>query len=209
MIAPMPTLLKFSRTIDWLNNHIGRLAYWLILVAVLVSAGNAVSRSLFDASSNAWLELQWVLFSGVFLLCGGYALLHNAHVRIDVVYVRWSRRTQLWIDIFGTVFFLLPMAMLILALSWPVFLTALHTLETSSNSGGLIVWPARLLMPSGFLLLSLQGVSELIKRVAILRGIIADPALHDDAKSAEEALADSILAGRQEKNTASPSQQTS
>ena len=192
----MPTLLKISRAIDWLNNHVGKLAYWLILVAVLVSAGNAISRSLFDASSNAWLELQWVLVAGVFLLCGGYALLHNAHVRIDVIYVRWSRRTQLWIDILGTVFFLLPMSILILVLSWPVFLTALHTLEASSNAGGLIVWPARLLVPTGFLLLSLQGISELIKRVAILRGILPDPALQEEGKSAEEALADSILASR-------------
>ena len=175
----MQALLKISQLIDSLNNRIGRLAYWLTLAAVLVSSGNAVIRSLFDKSSNAWLELQWYLFSAVFLLCGGYALLHNAHVRIDVIYTRWSRRTQLWIDIFGTLFFLLPMAVLIMVLSWPVFINAYVGNEVSSNAGGLVIWPARLLLPIGFFLLTLQGISELIKRIAILRGLIPDPTLDD------------------------------
>ena len=192
----MPTLLKLSHLIDGLNERIGKLAYWLVLAAVLVSAGNATSRSVFDSSSNAWLELQWVLFSAVFLLCGGYALLHQSHVRIDVVYSRWSRRTQLWIDIFGTVFFLLPMAILILVLSWPVFMHAYASNETSANAGGLIIWPARLLMPVGFFLLTAQGFSELIKRIAILRGVMPDPTLAGDGMSAEEELAKAILSAR-------------
>ena len=193
----MPALLKISQLIDRLNNRIGRLAYWLTLAAVLVSSGNAVIRSLFDISSNAWLELQWYLFSGVFLLCGGYALLHNAHVRIDVVYTRWSRRTQLWIDILGTLFFLLPMAVLIMVLSWPVFINAYVGNEMSSNSGGLVIWPARLLLPIGFFLLTLQGISELIKRIAILRGLIPDQTLDEAGISAEEELAQAILEARE------------
>ena len=193
----MSVLLKISQLIDSLNNRIGRLAYWLTLAAVLVSSGNAVIRSLFDKSSNAWLELQWYLFSAVFLLCGGYALLHNAHVRIDVIYTRWSRRTQLWIDICGTLLFLLPMAVLIMVLSWPVFINAYVSNEVSSNSGGLVVWPARLLLPIGFFLLTLQGISELIKRIAVLRGLIPDPTLDEDGISDEEALAQAILAARE------------
>ena len=198
----MPTLLKLSHLIDGLNERIGKLAYWLVLAAVLVSAGNATSRSLFELSSNAWLELQWVLFSAVFLLCGGYALLHQSHVRIDVVYSRWSRRTQLWIDIFGTVFFLLPMAILILVLSWPVFMHAYASNETSANAGGLIIWPARLLMPVGFFLLTAQGFSELIKRIAILRGVMPDPTLAGDGMSAEEELAKAILSARNDQTPA-------
>lgn len=189
----MHALLKLSRFIDGLNDRVGKLASWLILAAVLVSSGNAIIRSLFDKSSNGWLELQWVLFSAVFLLCGGYALLHHAHVRIDVVYTRWSRRTQLWIDMVGTVFFLLPMAILIMVLSWPVFINAYMSHEISANAGGLVIWPARLLVPIGFLLLTLQGLSELIKRIAILRGLLPDPAL-DHSLSAEEELAQAILA---------------
>ncbi len=189
----MHALMKLSRAIDGLNDRVGKLASWLILAAVLVSSGNAIIRSLFDKSSNGWLELQWVLFSAVFLLCGGYALLHHAHVRIDVVYTRWSRRTQLWIDMVGTVFFLLPMAILIMVLSWPVFINAYMSHEISANAGGLVIWPARLLVPIGFLLLTLQGLSELIKRIAILRGLLPDPAL-DHSLSAEEELAQAILA---------------
>jgi TRAP-type mannitol/chloroaromatic compound transport system permease small subunit len=163
----------------------------------LVSSGNATVRYLFDTSSNAWLELQWYLFSAVFLLCGGYALLHGSHVRIDVVYGRWSRRTQLWIDVFGTVVFLLPMAILILYLSWPVFMNAFMNKEVSSNAGGLIVWPARLLLPVGFFLLVLQGISELIKRLAILQGLLPDPTLEETGPSAEEELAQAIKEARE------------
>ena len=171
----MKLLLALSRAIDALNERVGRVVLWLVLVMALVSAANAVSRYLLNASSNAWLELQWYLFAAVFLLCAGYTLLHNEHIRIDVVSSRLSRRTQVWIDIFGTVFFLLPMSAFILWLSWPVFVNAWVSLEMSSNAGGLIRWPARLLVPAGFCLLTLQGVSELIKRVAFLKGLIPDP----------------------------------
>ena len=171
----MQLLLRISRAIDALNERIGRLVLWLILVMVLVSSANAVSRYLLNVSSNAFLELQWYLFATVFLLCAGYTLLHNEHIRIDVVSSRLTRRTRIWIDIFGTVFFLLPMTTLILWLSWPVFVNAWVSGEISSNAGGLIRWPARLLVPAGFLLLALQGVSELIKRIAYLRGLIPDP----------------------------------
>ena len=193
----MQALLKFSRLVDGINDRVGKLAYWLTLAAVLVSSINALIRHTFDTSSNAWLELQWYLFSGVFLLCGGYALLHHAHVRIDVVYSRWSRRTQLFIDIFGHVFFLMPMTLLILYLSWPVFVSAYVGNEVSSNAGGLVIWPARLLLPVGFFLLALQGISELVKSIAVLRGLIPDPALEDSGPTAEEELAQAIEAARE------------
>lgn len=168
-------LLALSRLIDALNERVGRLVYWLVLAAVLVSAGNAVFRYLFNLSSNAWLEIQWYLFSAVFLLCAGYTLLHNEHIRIDVIAVRLSKRAQTWIDIFGCVFFLLPMALVIMWLAWPVFMDAYIHHEISSNAGGLVRWPVKLLMPVGFLLLALQGMSELIKRIAFLLGLIPDP----------------------------------
>lgn len=187
----MQVLLRLSRFIDAITEFIGRGVYWLTLAAVLISAGNALIRYTFNSSSNAWLELQWYLFSAVFLLCGGYTLLHGQHVRIDVVYSRFSRRTQLYIDIFGTLFFLLPMAVLVMILSWPVFVNAYVGQEVSSNAGGLIVWPARLLLPVGFLLLTVQGISELIKRIAILQGLIPDPA-EDHGPTPEEELARAI-----------------
>ncbi len=188
----MQVLLKLSGWIDAITERIGKAAYWLTLIAVLVSSGNAMIRYAFNNSSNAWLELQWYLFSAVFLFCGGYALLHGSHVRIDVVYGRFSRRLQLWIDILGTIFFLMPMALLILYLSWPVFVNAYNQNEVSTNAGGLIIWPARLLLPVGFFLLSVQGISELIKRIAVLRGLIPDPALTEHGPSAEEELAREI-----------------
>jgi TRAP-type mannitol/chloroaromatic compound transport system permease small subunit len=172
----MKRLLVVSRAIDAINERVGRTVLWLVLCMALVSAGNAVSRYALNLSSNAWLELQWYLFAAVFLLCAGYTLLHNEHIRIDVVSSRLSRRTQVWIDIFGTVFFLLPMSIFIAWLSWPVFVNAWVSDEISSNAGGLIRWPARLLVPTGFFLLSLQGLSELIKRAAFLFGLIPDPA---------------------------------
>ncbi|HEU5282436.1 MAG TPA: TRAP transporter small permease subunit [Burkholderiales bacterium] len=171
----MNILLSVSRAIDALNERIGRVILWLVLAMVLVSSGNAVSRYLLNLSSNAWLELQWYLFAAVFLLCAGYALLHNEHIRIDVVSSHLSRRTQMWIDVFGTIFFLFPVAGTIMWLSWPIFVNAWVSSEMSSNAGGLIRWPARLMIPVGFFLLTLQGVSELIKRVAFLRGLIPDP----------------------------------
>jgi TRAP-type mannitol/chloroaromatic compound transport system permease small subunit len=177
----MKGLLALSRAIDALNARVGGLIYWLILAMVLVSAGNAISRYALNLASNAWLELQWYMFSAVFLLCAGYTLLHNEHIRIDVIASMWSRRTQAWIDIFGTLFFLLPMSIYIMWSSWPIFMNAWNSGEVSASAGGLIRWPARLLVPAGFFLLSLQGISELIKRIAYLQGLIPDPAeKHDD-----------------------------
>jgi len=172
----MRVLLALSRGIDALNERIGRVVLWLVLAMALLSSINAVSRYLFNRSSNAWLELQWYMFAAVFLLCAGYTLLHNEHIRIDVISSRFSPRTRAWVDIFGTLFFLLPMAILILKLSWPIFMNAWVSEEMSSNAGGLIRWPARALVPAGFFLLTLQGFSELIKRIAFLRGLISDPA---------------------------------
>lgn len=171
----MNQLLKLSRAIDWLNDRIGSALKWLVLAAVLVSAGNATSRYMLDIASNAWLELQWYLFSAVFLLCAGYTLRHNEHIRIDVVNSHLSTSTQMWIDVFGLVFFLIPMTVIIMWLSWPIFMNAYQTGEVSVNAGGLIRWPARLMVPVGFFLLLLQGISELIKRVAFLRGLIPNP----------------------------------
>jgi len=171
----MRVLLAFSRTVDALNDRLGRLVYWCVLVMVLVSAANASSRYALNLASNAWLELQWYLFAAVFLLCSGYTLLHNEHIRIDVIAARLSRRAQIWIDILGTVFFLLPVTGYITWLSWPIFINAWVSGEISMNAGGLIRWPVRLLVPVGFLLLTLQGLSELIKRIAYLRGLIPDP----------------------------------
>jgi TRAP-type mannitol/chloroaromatic compound transport system permease small subunit len=171
----MKALLGLSRAIDALNEQVGRLVYWCVLITVLVSAANASSRYALNIASNAWLELQWYLFAAVFLLCSGYTLLHNEHIRIDVVAAQLSRRGQVWIDVFGLLFFLLPMSLFIMWLSWPIFMNAWTSGEISGSAGGLIRWPARLLVPLGFFLLSLQGISELIKRIAYLRGLIDDP----------------------------------
>ena len=171
----MKPLLALSRAIDVVNERIGRLVYWCVLIMVLVSAANAISRYALSIASNAWLELQWYLFSAVFLLCSGYTLLHNEHIRIDVVAASLSRRKQIWIDIFGTAFFLLPIALYMMWSSWPVFMNAWTSGEISGSAGGLVRWPARLLVPVGFFLLTLQGISELIKRLAYLRGLIPDP----------------------------------
>ena len=194
----MKPLLALSRLIDALNERIGKLTYWLILAAVLISAGNAVVRYTFNMSSNAWLEIQWYLFSFVFLFCAGYTLLHNQHVRIDVISGQLSRRAQTWIDILGTLFFLLPMAITIMWLSWPVFVDAYRSSEVSTNAGGLSVWPGRLMLPVGFFLLVLQGFSELIKRIAFLRGLIPDPGEKDQAPTAEELLAEELRRQRGE-----------
>ena len=194
----MKALLVFSRAVDALNEHIGKLAYWLVLVAVLISSGNAVVRYSLNMSSNAWLEIQWYLFSAVFLFCAGYTLLHNQHVRIDIVSGLFSKRVQTWIEVLGTLFFLLPMAVTILWLSWPVFLDAYRSNEVSTNAGGLTIWPARLMLPVGFLLLVLQGLSELIKRIAFLRGLIPDPSEKDEGPSLEEQLAEQLRRERGE-----------
>lgn len=177
----MRFLLSLSRLIDAMNERIGRVVYWFVLVMVLVSAANAVSRYALNIASNAWLELQWYLFAGVFLLCSGYTLLHNEHIRIDVITSHLSRRAQIWIDILGTLFFMLPVTAYIAWLSWPVFMNAWTSGEISMNAGGLIRWPARLLVPVGFALLTLQGFSELVKRIAYLNGTIPDPVeKHED-----------------------------
>ncbi|MEO8739810.1 MAG: TRAP transporter small permease subunit [Casimicrobiaceae bacterium] len=194
----MSVLLSLSRLIDRVNERIGHALYWLILATVLISAANAVVRKAFNYSSNSFLEIQWYLFSAVFLGCAGYTLLRNEHVRIDVIAGRLSKRAQSWIDIFGTIFFLLPMTLLIMWLSWPVFIEAYTRQEVSTNSGGLIIWPARLLVPIGFFLLTLQGLSELIKRIAFLKGLIPDPSEKLVVKTAEEQLAEDILRARGE-----------
>lgn len=172
----MSALLAFSRAVDAVNGVVGRAAGWLVLVAVLVSAGNATVRYLFDTSSNAWLELQWYLFSAVFLLCAGYTLLRNEHIRIDVVAGRLSRRAQAWVEVFGILFFLLPFVALVGWLSVPFVLESIRIHEVSGNAGGLLRWPVKLLLPLGFLLLGLQGLSELVKRAAFLAGAAPDPA---------------------------------
>ncbi|BAI71922.1 tripartite ATP-independent periplasmic transporter [Azospirillum sp. B510] len=167
--------LKVSALIDAVNEGIGKLAYWLVLVAVVVSSVNAVIRYAFNISSNAWLELQWYLFAAVFLLCAGYTFLRNEHIRIDIILGRFSKRVQAWVDIFGIVVFMFPMTILILKLSLPMFWDSFSTSEMSSDAGGLIRWPAKLLIPVGFFLLTAQGVSELIKRVAFLTGDRDEP----------------------------------
>lgn len=171
----MNILLRLSRVIDAINNGVGHLTYWLVLVAVIISSGNATVRYVFNTSSNAWLELQWYLFSAIFLLCAGYTFLKNEHIRIDVVVGRFSRRVHAWIDVFGILFFLFPMAVLILVLSWPMVVSSYTIHEMSNNAGGLLRWPVKLLVPVGFALLVLQGVSELIKRIAFLLGLTDEP----------------------------------
>lgn len=195
----MNALLSISRAIDRLNGFIGRSVIWLVLVAVIISALNAIVRKAFDMSSNAFLEAQWYLFSAIFLLCAPYTLLSNEHIRIDVVAGRLSNRVQTWIDVFGTVFFLLPMAIVIMYLSWIVFVRSWDINEMSTNAGGLVVWPARLLVPVGFFLLTLQGVSQLIKLVGHLRGQGPDPNVKHDPAEVERALAEAILKAREEK----------
>jgi TRAP-type mannitol/chloroaromatic compound transport system permease small subunit len=168
----MQPLLRFSATIDTLNAWIGRAVAWLGLVAVIVCTGNAVARYALNIGSNAWLELQWYLNSAVFLLVAAYALKRNEHVRIDVVAGKLSQRAQAWIDIVGGLFMLLPTVAIIAWYSWPSLVSSWRINEYSSDPGGLIRWPVRLLIPVAFTLLGLQGISEVIKRVAFLRGLI-------------------------------------
>lgn len=204
----MSALLSLSRLIDRLNEKVGHIFLWLVLATVLISAANAVVRKVFNYSSNAFLEIQWYFFSTIFLFLAGYTLLRNEHVRIDVIAGRLSKRAQIWIDIFGTLFFLLPMAILLGWLGWPVFVEALERHEVSTNAGGLIIWPARLLVPIGFVLLALQGVSELIKRVAFLRGLIPDPTEKRGEKTAEEQLAEEIVRARGDQDIAEDIERT-
>lgn len=190
----MSPLLQLSRAIDRLNEWVGRWVAWLVLATVVISAGNAVVRKLFNTSSNALLEIQWYLFAAIFLLAAGYTLLRQEHVKIDVVLSRFARRTQVKIEIFGVLTFLLPFVIITSALVWPLVTKAFLTGEMSGNAGGLIRWPVFALVPAGFFLLGLQGVSELIKRVAFLQGLIDDPANKAKQKSAEEELAEAIRA---------------
>ena len=188
----MQGLLSFSNAVDKFNTWINRYVIWLILAATLISGINALVRKIFNNSSNAFLEVQWYLFAASFLLASCYTLLQNEHVKIYVVYSRFTRRTQTQIDIFGFTFFLLPMCTAILWFGVPFFWKGLMSGEMSSNAGGLIRWPVYAMIPLGFGLLWLQGMSELIKRIAFLKGLITDPTLKPGEKSAEEELAEEI-----------------
>lgn len=189
----MSPLLSLSRWIDRFSEFIGRWVAWLVLAAVLISAANAAVRKAFNTSSNAFLEIQWYLFAGVFLLAAGYTLLRQEHVKIDVIVGRFSKRVQIWVDIVGLAFFLLPFVVVVFSMVMPLVLNAYQSGEVSPNAGGLIRWPVYALLPLGLLLLGIQGVSELIKRVAFLKGLIPDPTLKAGAKSAEEELAEFLL----------------
>lgn len=171
----MQGLLKISALIDRMNTLIGRGAMWLILIAVLVSTINAIVRKAFDVSSNAWLELQWQLFAASFMLCASYTLLKNEHIRIDIVNHALPKRLRDWIDLLGHFLFLMPFVLIMIYHGTPFFLRSYALNEQSPNAGGLIQWSAKLLVPLGFFLLFLQGLSEIIKRVAVMRGLIPDP----------------------------------
>ncbi|WP_426144626.1 TRAP transporter small permease subunit [Polaromonas sp. DSR2-3-2] len=190
----MRILLKFSNAVDWLNAQVGKYVIWLIFAATAISAVNAIVRKVFDASSNAFLEAQWYLFAWSFLAAAGYTLLHREHVRIDVLNSRLSKRAQVWIDIIGFAFFLTPLCLVVLYLGTPLAIQMYQTGEMSGNSGGLIRWPVWAALPVGFTLLMLQGWSELIKRIAFLRGEGPDPMGRLADKSAEEELAEALRA---------------
>jgi TRAP-type mannitol/chloroaromatic compound transport system permease small subunit len=186
-------LLRLSRAIDRCSEFVGRWLAWLVLAAVLISAANAVVRKAFNTSSNAYLEIQWYLFAAVFLLAAGYTMLRQEHVKIDVISGRFSKRTQIWIEVFGLVLFVFPLVVNVIRLSWPLVVNAYVNNEYSSNAGGLIRWPVFALLPLGFALLGVQALSELIKRAAYLRGLIPDPTQKGQSRSAEEELAEFLL----------------
>jgi TRAP-type mannitol/chloroaromatic compound transport system permease small subunit len=165
-------LLAYSRVIDWISTQFAVVANWLVLLAAVISAANAGSRYLFSESSNGWLEIQWYMFAGMVLLGAPYALKMNEHVRVDLVYGMVSERTQIWIDIVGGILFLLPICVILTYFTWPWFVESWEINEASSNAGGLIRWPVKLLLPVGFCLMALQGVSEIIKRIAALEHVI-------------------------------------
>jgi TRAP-type mannitol/chloroaromatic compound transport system permease small subunit len=171
----LQSLLKMSRGIDAFTSWTGKRLAWLILLAVIVSALNAIVRKVFDTSSNSWLELQWVLFSIVFLLCSPWTLLDNEHIRIDIVNQMLPKRARNIIDVIGHAFFLMPLAVVMIITGVPFFLRSVEINEQSSNAGGLPQWPAKSLIMLGFAFLLVQGISELIKRVAVMRGMIPDP----------------------------------
>jgi TRAP-type mannitol/chloroaromatic compound transport system permease small subunit len=189
----MRALLKFSNAIDWLNGQVGKYVIWLILASTAISGINAVVRKAFNMSSNAFLEIQWYLFATAFLCAAGYTLLSGEHVKIDVVSSKLSKRAQIWIDVIGYLFFLAPVCLAILYYGTPFFLQGFKSGEVSSNAGGLIRWPVYLMIPVGFTLLLLQGMSELVKRLAFLQGLIEDPTQKKVEKTAEEELAEAIL----------------
>lgn len=184
----MSFLLPLSRFIDALNEKIGLTISWALFLAVLICTGNALVRYTFNTSSNAWLEIQWYLFGAVFLLATSYTLKRNEHVRIDVIVGHFSKRTQVWIDIFGFLLFLLPISIMILYYSVPYALLSIENQEVSSNAGGLIVWPSKLLIPIGFLLLTLQGISEVIKRIGYLQGKVDAREFEKHAATPEEEI---------------------
>ena len=189
----MSPLLTLSRLIDRCSEFVGRWVAWLVLAAVLISAANASVRKAFNTSSNAYLEIQWYLFAAVFLLAAGYTMLRQGHVKIDVISGRFSKRTQIWIDIIGLAFFVLPLVFTVIQLSWPLVVRSYVMNEYSSNAGGLIRWPVFALLPLSFVLLGFQAISELIKRVAFLKGLIPDPTQRSQEKTAEEELAEFLL----------------
>ena len=194
----MSFLLKISRLIDTISDLIGKLSMWFVLATTLISAGNAIVRKAFDTSSNAFLEIQWYLFAAVFMLGSGYAFLRNAHVRIDFISSKFSARGRNWVDVVGIIVFLFPLCYMMVTLGWPLFVNAFETKEMSSNAGGLIRWPVYALIPAGFTILAVQGVSELIKRLAFLTGNGPDPLAHD-GPSEEELLAQQLLEEEQQR----------
>ena len=182
----MKLLLKLSKTVDGVNTLVGRLTMWLILATTLISAGNALVRKFFNMSSNGLLEIQWYLFAAVFMLGAGYGFLKNSHVRIDFISTKLSDRGRNWVDVLGIAFVLIPFCLITIALGWPFFVQALVSGEMSQNAGGLIRWPAYVLIPLGFALLLLQALSEMVKRVAFLRGEGPDVLNSEDSKSDEQ-----------------------
>ena len=195
----MNAMLKMSQLIDGLNERVGRSLMWLVLFAVVISAVNAVVRKAFDMSSNAFLEIQWYLFAAVVMLGSAYTMLRQGHVKIDVIVGRFSKRTQLIVECLGIVFFLFPFVYKVNQLVWPLVIQAFHSGEMSQNAGGLIRWPAYLLMPLGFGLLFIQALSELIKRIAFLQGLRDEPMSFESAKSDEEVLAEDLAAAAEKK----------
>lgn len=194
----MRKLLRLSRAIDAVSTSIGRIVAWALLAAILVSAVNATVRKVFNTSSNAWLEIQWILFGAVFLLCAAWTLLSNEHIRIDIVNNMLPKRVRNWIDVLGHVLFLMPMALVLGYLGWPFFWRSLMQNEQSTNAGGLPVYPSKFLILLAFTLLFIQAVSELIKRLAIIRGDLQDTASGGGHHAAAEAEAERLLQAAQE-----------
>lgn len=197
----MQGLLALSRAIDRLNEIIGKTVMWAIFVAILVSAANAVVRKVFNTSSNSWLELQWYLFGAAFMLAAAYTLKQNEHIRIDIFYGTRSRRTQHWIDLIGHVLFLMPFVVLMAWMMVPYAWQAWKIGQVSTNAGGLMIWPARAILAAGFILLVLQGISEIIKKIAVMQGLIEDPhpfiSAHEAAELEGAALASAVAAAEE------------